>query len=422
MSLPIHFKYRGITLLYLCLLSSQIVFAQNQNVNTYLRNEYTNKFERYFPVNPEVLDFIAITDTGVNMYASSNDKKVNKIEYQITWDELAVFRALVKQNPSKAFELYQQKKSPELVINTLKKTDEFAGWNNLSPTPLANLRIAIDPGHVGGDLETAKIERRFIEMKLDGGEKISFFEAELTYSTAKILQNYLEGLGATVFLTRKEPNLTAYGISYDEWYDRFKETRKEEGENTKNKKKVFEDFFKRDELEHRAKIINEFKPDLTLIIHYNAVGDNKAGEKPVAENRNLAFVGGGYLKDELNNPYDRFHLLRLLLTDDMENSIEFSKYVLDSFTTVLKVPVDENANKNNSMATEVKGVFARNLTLSSKVYGTLCYGESLYQNNEIECRLLNKKEDINGFKTSPRVLEVAEAYLQAVLNFVKTHY
>jgi hypothetical protein len=54
------------------------------------------------------------------------------------------------------------------------------------------------------------------------------------------------------------------------------------------------------------------------------------------------------------------------------------------------------------------------------VKGTLCYGESLYQDNVIECKALSKKEiKIGDMETSKRVEEVAEAYYEGIMNFVK---
>ena len=115
--------------------------------------------------------------------------------------------------------------------------------------------------------------------------------------------------------------------------------------------------------------------------------------------------------------------LRLLLTNDIERSIEFSGYMVESLVQKTGVPaaLDSNAVylKDNCMKTDVNGVYCRNLSMTRKVKGPVCYGESLYQDNINECKALNKKEiKIEGMETSKRVEEVAEAYFQGIMNYV----
>jgi hypothetical protein len=138
----------------------------------------------------------------------------------------------------------------------------------------------------------------------------------------------------------------------------------------------------------------------------------------------MAFVGGGFAADELDKPEARIDFLRLLLTDDIEHSINFSKYIVNSLSKKLGVPtaLDSCAIylRDNCITTGVNGVFCRNLTLTRTVKGTLCYGESLYQDNINECKALSKKEiTVDGIRTSKRVEEVADAYFQGIMNYVK---
>ena len=138
----------------------------------------------------------------------------------------------------------------------------------------------------------------------------------------------------------------------------------------------------------------------------------------------MAFVGGSFGADELDKPEARIDFLRLLFTDDIEHSIEFSKYLIESLVEKTHVPaaLDSNAVylRDNCMNTDVRGVFCRNLALTRMVEGILCYGESLYQDNISECKALSKNEiTIEGIKTSKRVEEVAEGYFQGIMNYVK---
>ncbi|MEK6231879.1 MAG: N-acetylmuramoyl-L-alanine amidase, partial [Luteolibacter sp.] len=62
--------------------------------------------------------------------------------------------------------------------------------------PLANLHIAIDPGHIGGDW--AKIEERWFKI----GDDKPVTEGDMTLRVAKLLQPLLEAMGAQVTLVR----------------------------------------------------------------------------------------------------------------------------------------------------------------------------------------------------------------------------
>ena len=62
--------------------------------------------------------------------------------------------------------------------------------------PLAGLRIAIDPGHIGG--KWAKMEERWFQI----GKGKPVTEGDMTLRVAKLLEDRLKKLGAEVRLTR----------------------------------------------------------------------------------------------------------------------------------------------------------------------------------------------------------------------------
>src|SRR5690606_26522963 len=64
--------------------------------------------------------------------------------------------------------------------------------------PLDGLRIAIDPGHIGG--RWGKMEERWFQ--LPGSPPVQ--EGDMTLRVAKLLKPKLEALGATVTLVRNE--------------------------------------------------------------------------------------------------------------------------------------------------------------------------------------------------------------------------
>jgi hypothetical protein len=71
--------------------------------------------------------------------------------------------------------------------------------------------------------------------------------------------------------------------------------------------------------------------------------------------------------------------------------------------------------------TEHQGVYARNLALSGRIYGTLCYAEPLFQDHIDEVSRLNAKDfEFEGEMISSRVVEIAKAYEKAILKYAKT--
>ena len=65
--------------------------------------------------------------------------------------------------------------------------------------PLAGLKIAIDPGHLGGSW--ARMEERWFQI----GNTTPVTEGDMTLKVAKLLVPRLTALGAEVFLTRSKP-------------------------------------------------------------------------------------------------------------------------------------------------------------------------------------------------------------------------
>ena len=377
---------------------------------------YTKKMQKYLDKENKASEVFSFTKEGIEVYIPATDTSQRKLESAITWDEIK--KHYFSTDTNKA--------------HTTK--------NNL-----AGLKIALDPGHLAGDLETAKMEKKWVEMKPVGNSSnglktppLQLIEGELTLATALILKKKLEAHGAEVMLTRYQPNISAFGIDFVKWmdslfissigaaYERGDVSFEEKNYllTKANNIEIFRRFFLLEDLRERARKINSFQPDLTLLIHYNVDETNVNWNKPTKKDYNMAFVGGSFTADELDKPEARIEFLRLLLTDDIERSVEFSKYMMESLVQKTGVPaaLDSNAVylKDNCMKTEVNGVYCRNLTLTRKVKGVVCYGESHYQDNINECKALSKKDvKIGEMETSKRVEEVAEAYFQGIMNYVK---
>jgi N-acetylmuramoyl-L-alanine amidase len=298
--------------------------------------------------------------------------------------------------------------------------------------PLLGWRIALDPGHFAGNLETAKVEGKYLQMQLPDSTYVEFWESHLAWATAKILQKKLENAGATVMLTRSQPYFTAFEKSFEDIYQEY--VRRILDRHIKLQKPIkrkmplsrsafFQTSFRKAELEERVRKINAFQPHITLIIHYNVDEKNEGWKKTVNKNFAMAFVGGAFSLKDLEKKEEEEDFLRLLCSQELERSIALSQYILQAHQRVAKVPIVEVQNdqdylQEKCLFTGIKGVYTRNLLLARAVRGIVCYGESLLQDSEQEIRILNRKTlEIDRLQTSPRVLEIAEAYFTGILAY-----
>lgn len=284
------------------------------------------------------------------------------------------------------------------------------------------IKIAIDAGHFGGDL--ARLEQRYIdipETELGTKEAIRFDEGTLALLTALELRNLLQKEGFEVFLSRKEIGKGAIKKDFFDWL----KDNKALWESKKNLSELFT-LYNQADLICRAQLINDFQPDLTLIIHYNASGIKRRedGTNPLSPlNYNLAFIPGSFGKNELNTEEDRYEFLRLIVTDDLDQSLSLSRKIVEHFTIELKLPLMDLSHLLPSQTLwtiHEKGIFGRNLSLTRRIHGPLCYGETLIQDNELECQILSlKNAEIEGIVCSSRIKQVAQAYLKGILAYLK---
>jgi N-acetylmuramoyl-L-alanine amidase len=400
---------------------------------------YTEKAEKFLDKEKALGFFYSIDIHGVSLYANTADRNSNKPEFFLEWKDLGNFRSDLKTNPEEVFRIYKTGKYsvplPDIAVGK-------SIVKHLDPLPdkrFSGKKIAIDPGHIAHDLITGDLEKKHIKFKKDPlhglSDSVEFAEGMLTYATAALLKQKLESQGAIVMLTRPE-GLSAFGKTFQEWkkndlrksvdslfkIGELKTPQKQYflGEKAKDND-IFRVLFRDLDLAKRAELINNFHPDLTVIIHYNVDETNLEWIHPTKKDFNMAFVGGAFMKNDLSSPEKRFEFLRLLLSDDLENSIKLSSSVVNAFSEKLEVPLtgDQDAKYigQSCLPTGKKGVYCRNLQLTRYVHSPLVYGETLYQDNIKESQLLNKESD----KTkNERVQQVAEAYYEGILNYIQS--
>lgn len=417
-----------------------------------LMKHYTAKANDLMVADTSLRNCFSIDIYGINMYASPDAKSANQPEMKVTWSELPVYKRMMKnESPQNSLEIMLEKGAHNFspAVQKQYSADVAVKRDRFHPPhqPLYGLRIALDPGHVANDTALGRIEQKFIVMKTPAGINsrdslpVAFAEGQLTWQTAALIAARLKNLGAEVMITRQGPGMTAFGKTFEQWKrDDYRRTLDSllvidpQNQNLqdirsgklKGDRAIFRFVFRDAELRKRAERINEFHPDLTVVIHYNVDETNAPWNHPSGKNFSMLFVPGAFQKDELKTPEDRYEFLRLLLLDDVENSTNASGIFAAQFLN-LNVPLAKTSDAgylvSSCRQTSKLGVYARNLSMTRLVHGTIVYGETLYQDNITESLALdrmNYTDSISGQRTSKRVLSVAEAYCAGISQWYYT--
>lgn len=386
-----------------------------------------NRFDNYLNYHGSLSSRVQIDLDKIIFYNAQ--KQIVFILVKDDWQKMAV---LLKTLPEDSLEkiflnekaTFKNYKMP--TVNSAKKK-------------LTELKIMIDPGHIAGNLTMAHTEQKFLRFTKQNApalkqDSVDIAEGMLTFETATILKNMLQEKGVTVALTRKE-NGTSFGYTYDEWIKNYKKktldsllsiekitTQKHKQLMSENAAKFFIDFFKDYELQQRARVINAFKPDMTVIIHYNVDEKNTDWKKPSDKDFCMTFIPGCLIADNIKTVAGQINLLRLLLTDDIDESEKISGLVVNQLSQQLKITiakkVDATYLTEHCLAAPTNGVYSRNLALCRLVQTPLVYGECLYQDCEDECYELTKNTEIvYGVKTNKRVALAAQSFYNAIIDF-----
>lgn len=394
---------------------------------------------------------ISLSPDGIRVYANADQQEADSPEVIVYAHEyLAMGRMLSEVPADSMVRRYLKKGSDSIRTYWLQRAQ--LPPRQLPPRlahperPLQGWRIAVDPGHISGSLAEAEVEGKFVKMRPSAatqGQGIGFWEADLTLATAYLVRDELKALGAEVILTRGSPGLSVQGKSFAAWKaDHWPQAARDSAEawemtpyqlnfwlNRAEDKAIFRSFYNAEDLRRRAELINLFRPHCTLIIHYNVHGpnwelrDEENYMPPADTNYLMAFVPGSFLAGELETAEDRAHVLRLLLTDDWRESYRLGQAWVrrsQQHTAVPPVPVENGLAYLNRSSVYVgePGLYARNLTLTRLVRGPLVYGESLNQDYLGEALRLNQRDTVvHDILVSKRVQDVADAYVDAVLDF-----
>lgn len=396
------------------------------------RQRYLN-FLRLHPALDQRLQF---SDHSIRLKSAAGKTELVIYESELKW--LGPYLEQASYEDQRGF--WERKGSQELSGKDFNSADVSDASAPSDKQPLKGKRIAIDPGHFAVTLKEAAYEQKYLYFKANRSgfpfDSVKIFESKLSFNTALLVKAQLEELGAEVMLTRDAGNHCSFGCSYSEWLQNHKKAcldslvnagKMNPATRTKllkaNPYTFFWDFFRDFDLQHRAALINRFMPDICLIIHYNVDEKNAPWKSFSEKNFTMAFIGGAYVASNLNSREMQTHFLRQLCSGQLNRSADLSALTVQQFHKRLGIPIatrqDADYLHDKSVYTGRAGVFSRNLLLCRQVNAVLVYGEALYQDNLQEAAaLMQWNKESAGIETSARLMQVAEAYVEALKQFL----
>ena len=293
------------------------------------------------------------------------------------------------------------------ICSTPPYTLHFAN-SSLLARPLRFKRIALDPGHIGG--EWARMEERFFARGRDRPVQ----EAALNLTVARLLKQQLEAAGVTVVLTKNDFRPVSDKRPEDFRVQAEREVPASEDEANRAdavRKRQELLFYRTAEIAARAQLVNErLKPDLTICIHFNAVEWNDCHDL-VDDNRNIVFIHGDYLPGELADDDQRLRLFQKLLAG-----------VYSAELTIAESLASSLARATGLQST----VRPRNLAANRLYNGPVVYLEPYYMNNRtvykrIQLGDYDGEKEVDGKPVKSIFREYADAVMDGLQPFLAPH-
>ncbi len=256
---------------------------------------------------------------------------------------------------------------------------------------LSGLRIALDPGHIGGPW--AKMEERWFKV----GDASPVEEGEMTLRVAKMLAPKLRAEGARVSFVRHKPEPVT-PFRPDDFRQVAREVLRTAG--TENPREDFDGpddplkeqtvrwqseilFYRNSEIRQRAKLVNtRLHPDLVLCLHFNAEawGDER-NPTFIDKNHLHLLVNGAYLETELASDDERFEMLQRLLSRASGEEIRIADTVAATMAKEMQLPPYQYATDNVAKVGTSGYVYARNLVATRLYQCPVVYFEPYVMNN-----------------------------------------
>jgi hypothetical protein len=298
---------------------------------------------------------------------------------------------------------------------------------------LSGLKIALDPGHIGG--EWAKMEERWFK----SGEVPPVEEGEMTLRVAKMLAVKLRALGARVSFVREKPEPVTPFRPKD-----FREAARgllRAGGND-NPREEFDGpddplreqtvrwqseilFYRASEIRQRARRVNsKLRPDIVLCLHFNAEawGDERNPEL-IDRNHLHLLVNGSYLPPELEFDDVRFEMLQRLLSRTHDEELRIADAAAAAMAKRTGLPPYQYTTDVVTKVGTSDYVYARNLVATRLYQCPVVYFEPYVMNShEVFARIQAGNYEGTRLIHGVERLSIYREYVDSVVDGLVEYY
>jgi hypothetical protein len=299
--------------------------------------------------------------------------------------------------------------------------------------PLTGIKIALDPGHLGGNW--AKMEERWFQV---GGSQ-SVQEGDLTLRAARSLAPRLRELGAKVSFVRnsdeptteKRPDdfrvlarkiLIQNGVPQPR-SDVLDPNDPAKAQTIRWQSEIL--FYRYSEIRRRAARVNfKLHPDLVLCLHFNAEAWGDPNSPNLTDTNHLhLLVNGSYLGEELEFDDERFEMIRRLLSRVYDEELPLADTIAPAMARATGFPPYEYPTTNSTTKVGTTGyVYARNL-LATRLYRCpVVYCEPYVMNSKdvfarIEVGDYEGTRNVNGIERKSIFREYADSVAEGLVDY-----
>src|SRR5216117_930808 len=299
--------------------------------------------------------------------------------------------------------------------------------------PLSGLKIALDPGHLGG--KWAKMEERWFQV----GNSKPVEEGDLTLRVARLLAPRLRELGAKVSfirnsnepITAKRPEdfrelarkiLIKNGVPQPR-ADVLDPNDPAKEQTIRWQSEIL--FYRYSEIRRRAALVNfKLHPDLVLCLHFNAEGWGDPNNPTLTDINHLhLLVNGSYLEQELEFDDERFEMIRRLLSHAYDEEWPLADTVASAMARETQLPPYEYPTTNSTTKIGTSGyVYARNL-LATRLYRCpVVYCEPYVMNSKDVCARIQAGDyegtrNVNGIERKSIFREYADSVAEGLVEY-----
>jgi hypothetical protein len=286
--------------------------------------------------------------------------------------------------------------------------------------PLAGLRIAIDPGHLGGNF--ARMEARWFQI----GHSRPVEEGEMTLIVAKILKKKLEAMGAEVWLTRSKNGATT-SLRPDKLKKAAAGSLKEQGAPLSSTRLEFEAerlFYRVGEIRNRARLVNSvIRPDLVVCLHFNAEEWGNPARPTLTDKNHLHLLLSGDMSgNELLHEDERYTMLVKLLGGTHNEELGASESVARSLATATGLPPFTYHSTNAIPASSNPYLWVRNLLANRLFECPVVYCEPYVMNSKpvfkrVQLGDYEGRRNVGGLSLPSIYREYADAVAQGLADY-----